>query len=364
MSPDPIERFGRTAARLLGTEHPIVLGPMAGGPSTQPLAAAVSNAGGLGSLGAGYVAPERLRQDIRDLRSLTPRPFAVNLFAPEPVTPDPEQVARALETIRPYRSEVGLGFQEPPERFGEDFGEQLDVVVAEQVDVFTFTFGLLRPEDVERLQRGGCRVGGTATTVREAKALEASGVDFICAQGAEAGGHRGSFLASPGDDLIGLVALVPQIRDAVSLPVVAAGGIADGRGVAAALVAGACAAQLGTAFLLCPEAGTSPAYREAIRRAEPDETVITDVFSGRRARGVRNRFARELAGWRDHPPYPVLNALTRELRQRAAEEGRAEFLSLWAGQAVGLRREVPAGELVALLVEEANRALAGPGDGG
>jgi nitronate monooxygenase len=345
------------ATELFGIDLPIVLGPMAGGPSTPMLAAAVSQAGGLGSLGEGYAAPQQIRDHIRELRRATERPFAVNLFAPEAVEVDNAAIRRAIDILAPYREELGLPPQAVPERFAEDFDEQLGVVLEERVPVFTFTFGRLPAGAIDALHRAGVLVGGTATTPAEAEALAADGVDFVVAQGTEAGGHRASFLGDGDDDLIGLVSLVPAAHDQSGLPVVAAGGIADGRGIAAALVLGAVAAQLGTAFLLCPEAGTSAPYRAAVRDAVSEDTIITTAFSGRRARGIVNRLGLELAGRNDLPPYPVLNALTRDLRQAAAARGESGYLSLWAGQGVGLTRVRPADELVSVLAEETHAAL-------
>lgn len=346
------------ARALFGTELPIVLGPMAGGPSTPALAAAVSDAGGLGSLGEGYVPPDQIRRDIRAVRERTDRPFAVNLFVPDPTGDrvDGATVDRALRLVAPYRAELGLPPATVPAAFSEDFDAQFTAVAGEGVPIFSFTFGVLPADRIETLHRAGTLVGGTATTPSEARALAEGGVDFVIAQGSEAGGHRGSFLPVDGDDLIGLTALVPQVLDAVDVPVVAAGGIVDGRGVAAALALGATAAQLGTTFLLCPEAGTSAAYRGAVRRARAEDTVITSAFSGRRARGIVNRFARDLAGSPDVAPYPVMNALTRDLRRVAAERGDDSLLSLWAGQGVGMARELPAGELVRTLAREAGLA--------
>jgi nitronate monooxygenase len=346
------------AHALFGVHLPIVLGPLAGGPSTPPLAAAVSNAGGLGSLGEGYVSPDQLRRDVRACKEATDRPFAVNLFAPERVDVDRARIDSAIRALAVYRDELGLAPQAVPERFAEDFGEQLAVVLDEGVPVFTVTFGLLPEETVEALHRSGAIVGVTVTTPAEAVAVRGTGVDFVVAQGSEAGGHRGTFLPAAGDDLIGLATLVPQVRDAAGVPVVAAGGMADGRGIAAALALGASAAQLGTAFLLCPEAGTSAPYRAALRRARAEDTVITSAFSGRRARGLANRLSTDLAGRSDLPPYPVLNALTRDIRRAAAERGDAGLLSLWAGQGVAMVRELPAGDLVRVLAEETAVILA------
>jgi nitronate monooxygenase len=343
----------RSAREVLGVDLPIVLGPMAGGPSTPALAAAVSEAGGLGMMGHGYATPDQIRADIRAVREATRKPFGVNLFVPDDPEVDPARIAAALAALEPYHRELGLPAPVVPERLAERFADQLAAVLEEGVPVFTVTFGVLESTDVEALHRAGSVVGATATTPREAQACAASGVDFVVAQGAEAGGHRGSFLTPAGDDLVGLAALVPEVVDVTGLPVVAAGGIADGRGVRAALALGACAAQLGTAFLLCPEAGTSAPYRDAVRRAGADDTVITTAFSGRRARGIVNRMARDLAGRDDLPPYPIMNAMTRDLRRAAAAAGDAGLLSLWAGQAVGRVREMAASELVAVIAGEA-----------
>jgi nitronate monooxygenase len=348
---------GVDARELFGIDVPIVLGPMAGGPSTPQLAAAVSMAGALGSLGEGYTAPEQIREDIRMLRRTTDRPFAVNLFAPESVAVDTAAIDRAIEALTPYREELDLPPLTVPEQFAEDFAAQFEAVLAERVPVFTITFGLLPEGAVDDLHRVGTRVGGIATTPAEAQALASSGVDFVVAQGAEAGGHRGSFLAGDDEGLVGLVSLVPAVRDVTGLPVLAAGGMGDGRGIAASLAAGAVAAQLGTAFLLCPEAGTSAPYRGAVLEARTDDTAITTAFSGRRARGIKNRLMVDLAGRKDLPPYPILNALTRDLRQAAAARGQPGLLSLWAGQGVALARRLPAGELVAILADEARAAL-------
>ncbi|HTZ09721.1 MAG TPA: nitronate monooxygenase [Acidimicrobiales bacterium] len=352
------------AAALFGVELPIVLGPLAGGPSTPALAAAVSAAGGLGTLGEAYVAPEGIRSDIRAVKAATDRPFALNLFVPEDGAPDEAGVERALALLAPYRLELGLGPGAAPAVVREDFDAQLAVVLEEGVAVCTCTFGVPPRPALEALQARGTTVGATVTTPAEAVVAAEAGVDFVIAQGAEAGGHRASFLPVPGDDLIGTMALVPQVRDACGLPVVAAGGMGDGRGVAAALVLGASAAQLGTAFLLCPEAGTSPPYRAALARARAEDTVVTSAFSGRRARGLANRFTRAMAGHDDLPPFPVLNAMTAEIRREAAARGDAGLLSLWAGQMLGELRPWPAADLVAAVAAETAAALGAPGRAG
>jgi nitronate monooxygenase len=345
----------------LGIDLPIVLAPMAGGISTPELVAAVSNAGGLGSFGGGYLSGDALREAIRRIRALTSRPFAVNLFAPEPPRdpPPPDDLARAARALAPWRAELGLPPRSAPEPLAPH-AERMRAVLEEGVPVFSFTFGTLPPEELAALHRTGTFVMGTATTVGEARALEASGVDAVVAQGAEAGAHRGTFLGPPERGLVGTLALVPQLVDALSVPVVAAGGIMDGRGIAAALALGARAAALGTAFLACPESGASRPYKEALLGLAPDDdgTALTRAFTGRAARGLRNRFLEEMA---EAPvlPYPLQHAMTVDLRREAAKAGKPELLSLWAGQGAPLARALPAAALVRELARETEAALAG-----
>jgi nitronate monooxygenase len=330
---------------------PVIQAPMGGGPTTTALVAAVSGAGGLGTVAGGYLAPDALRDEIRAARAATDAPFGVNVFAPvgvavDPRTTDLDRLAPVLRLLEPLRIAAGL----PPRAgaitsFAVDPFDQLAVLVEERPPVVTFTFGLL-PDDVTgALRSAGVVLMGTATTVDEAIALERAGSDLVCAQGAEAGAHRGTFLAAEAEAVVGTMALVPQVVDAVAVPVVAAGGIGDGRGVAAALALGAGAAQLGTSFLRCPEAGTSAPYRRALAAAVETDTTLTAKVTGRTARGIRNRLIDELQG-ADVPPYPVMNALTTELRRAAAAGNDPELLSLWAGQALRLATELPAAEIV------------------
>ncbi|HEY6908101.1 MAG TPA: nitronate monooxygenase [Myxococcales bacterium] len=339
----------------MGVKHPLVLAPMAGGPSTPALCAAVSEAGGLGSYGAAYVAPARLRELIREIRAATARPFAINLFADDGVGADGETLRRAQEALARFRAELGLPPPGPPPA-PVSLREAFAVVLEERVPVFSFTFGIPPAEMLEACRKAGIATMGTATSVAEARQLDATGVDLICAQGAEAGGHRGTFDRAAEPPLIGTMALVPQVVDAVRKPVIAAGGIMDGRGLAAALALGASAASLGTAFLRCPEAGTSAPYRAALREARDDTTTVTRAFSGRAARALANRFTREMA---DAPlaPYHTQNSLTREIRTAAAKRGDGTLLSLWAGQAAALGRELPAAELTAQILREADAVL-------
>lgn len=335
---------------------PVVLAPMGGGPSTPELTAAVSNAGGLGSLAAAYSSPERIQQDIAKIRELTKRPFAVNLFSPSRL-PQPGSADSVGEFLRPYHERLGLKAPELPQRPMEDFDEQINVIVKAAPQIVSFTFGLLPQQVTDRLKAQGIYLIGTATTVEEARQLEQAGVDAVAAQGSEAGAHRGTFAVEAEEALIGTMALVPQVVDAVKVPVIASGGIMDGRGIVAALALGASAVQMGTAFLLCKEAGTSAAYREALRQAREDQTTLTRAFSGKMARGLRNEFiARWNASGLMHLPYPWQNAFTQPMRRAAAQAKQAGLLSLWAGQGVRMIRECSAEELMKHLREEIKQA--------
>jgi nitronate monooxygenase len=336
-------------------EHPIALAPMGGGPGTPALAAAVSDAGGLGFLAGGYRSAAQLDADIAATRALTDRPFGVNLFVAKPATEDlriVEYVATLQGEAERYGVELGA-----PTYDDDGYFAKLDLLVEARVAVASFTFAPPARRVVERLRAVGTRVVTTVTSPGEAAAAAAEGVDGLCLQGFEAGGHRGSWDdARDGHDDTGLLALVAAARD---LPVekIAAGGLMDGRDVAAVLVAGADTAQLGTAFLACPEAGTHPTYRDALVAPPSPTTAITRAFSGRRARGIVNRFMVEHAG--APSGYPQINNATRALRRAAAEAGDAGAMSLWAGQGFARVRPMPAGELVARLARECVDALGG-----
>lgn len=345
----------------LGITFPIVQGPMNGG-STPEMVTAVSNAGGLGSLAAAGLSPEAIRSQVATIRSRTSKPFAVNLFVLETPAPTDDEVHGALERLQPIRAELGLAPGLPLDRYCEDFRQQLDMLVELNLPVASFTFGLLDAAGVRRLHQAGSLVIGTATSVAEALAWEANGADIICAQGAEAGGHRGTFLGHPDASMIGTLALVPQIVDAVSLPVIAAGGIMDGRGIAAALTLGAQAAQLGTAFLLSAESPIHSEWKERIRHSTDTSTRTSRTFTGRPARGIVNDYVLRMAQYeQDVPAYPIQNALTTEIRKAAAAANRTDFMSLWAGQAGGMSRRraeaIPAAELVRVLAEETSAAF-------
>ena len=347
---------------LLGIRHPIVQAPMAGGFTTPELVAAVSNAGALGSLGGAILGPDALRDAITAVRRLTDRPFAVNLFASlPPPEVDMEAVAAMQAVLAPFRAELGLPEAPPlpPPPRGGLLEAQLAVVADERVPVFGFTFGA---PPLEQVREAGSVVLGTATTVAEAVELERLGVDAIVVQSGEAGGHRGTFLGPFEDAVVGGVALVPRIVDRVSVPVLLAGGIMDGRGIAAALALGAEGVQLGTAFLGCPEAGTAEPLRRVLGEAG-DTTVVSRAYSGRQARLVRTRLVDAIEDAAADPlPYPVQALLTAEIRAAALAADRADLSLVLSGQAAGALRELPAAELVGALVretEEAIRRLAG-----
>jgi nitronate monooxygenase len=336
---------------------PVVLAPMGGGPSTPELVAAVSNAGGLGSLAAAYSNAERIQQDIAAIRKLTTRPFAVNLFSPQAQLPLSDGVNAMSDFLRPYHDRLGLKAPELPQKAIEDFDEQLNAVAKAVPPIVSFTFGLLPAKASDRLKAQGTYLMGTATTVDEARQLERAGVDAVIAQGSEAGAHRGTFAVPAEEALVGTVALVPQVVDAVHVPVIASGGIMDGRGLVAALALGASAVQMGTAFLACKEAGTNATYREALKRERDSRTTLTRAFSGRMARGLSNEFIEKWnAAGLEHLPYPWQNAFTQPMRRAAASAGQADLLSLWAGQGVGMLREMTAEQLMKELQEEMTEA--------
>ena len=316
------------AARALGVRYPVLQAPMSGS-TTPELAAAVSNAGALGSLGAAWLSPDELRAAIRAVRQLTDAPFMVNLFA----WPEPDAAPDAHPAL----------------------DEQLAVVVEEQVPVFSFTFGI---PDFAEVKSAGATIVGTATTVAEARALEAAGVDIVVAQGWEAGGHRGTFERPPAEVEVGGLALVPQVVDAVSVPVLAAGGIMDGRGIAAALALGAGGASLGTAFLTASEAATPPAFRRLLAATPAEGTRVSRVFSGREARLVRTDAVEELVGaGRPPAPYPLQLDVTRPIHRAGLQADDSSRLFALAGQGAALVREAPAADLVETLVAETERAI-------
>jgi len=352
--------FTTVLTERFGLRHPIIQAPLAGGGDTPELVAAVSEAGAFGFIGGAYLTPPQIVHAARAVKARTERPFGVNLFAPLRAPDAPEDFGPALRRLAPYYVELGLAPPEAPALKPDAFPAQLAAALESGASVFSFTFGVLPADAITAVKARGMVVMGTATNVEEAVILERAGVDAIVAQGSEAGGHRGTFEEPFEAGMIGTVALVPQVADAVTVPVVASGGIMDGRGIAAALALGASAVQMGTAFLTCDEAGIPHAYKETILTAHESATRLTRVFSGRPARGITNRFMTEMeaSGMADHVlPFPLQNALTRPLRNAAAQQARAEYLSLWAGQGLRLARRQSASELVARLARETRETL-------
>ena len=335
----------------LGIVHPILLAPMGGGPGTPELAAAVANAGGLGSFAAAYLTPEQIRDAFRRIRELTSKAVNVNLFAggyAERVEQDPAPMLRILARVH---DRLGIESPKVPPLQKNPFAEQLDVVLDLRPEVFSVTFGAPDRATVDRIRSRGIIVLGTATTVSEARILAESGVDAVVAQGAEAGAHRGTFAGSFEAAMVPTLELTEQVAKALSIPVIASGGLMDGSDIRAALNRGAVAVQLGTAFLACPESGAADVYKRAVLAARRDTTVITRAFSGRPARGLRNEFM-DLVGEEAILPFPLQNSMTRPMRSAAAKKGEAGFLSLWAGTGVARARAMPAAELMAALLAE------------
>ncbi len=330
---------------------------MAGADNAKFVAAAC-NAGILGSLGAQYRTPEEIADAIKEIRSLTDKPFAVNLFALNNVmAPNDAQIAQAREHLQSYYAKFGVPV--PATELVKariDPEAQLKVILDAQVPVFSFTLGIPSEDWIRALKGKSIYIIGTATNITESRALALAGVDAITAQSSEAGGHRGTFIGSFDNSMIGGMALIPQIVDAVKLPVIAAGGIMDGRGIAAALTLGAQAVQMGTAFLTVDESPAHQAYKNAIKTHEAEDTTITKVFSGGAARAIQNDY---IAANTASPllPFPYHNNLTRPFRKAANETGQIEYTNLWCGQAGRLAREIEISKLVETLMTETEQAL-------
>jgi nitronate monooxygenase len=338
-----------TLQSLVGIEWPIIQAPMAGVQGSA-LAVAVCNAGGLGSLPCAMLTPDALRQELAAIRAQTARPFNVNFFCHTPPSTTAEREAAWRAALAPYYEEFGVqasastiaqGGRQPP------FNSEVAVVLDEfRPAVVSFHFGLPSPELLARVRDSGAKVFSSATTVDEARWLEARGVDAIIAQGFEAGGHRGMFLSEDLTTQVGTLALVPLIVQAVNTPVIAAGGIADARGVAAALALGASGVQVGTAYLLCPEVATSPVHRAALKSEAARHTALTNVFTGRPARAIVNRIIRELGPiTAAAPAFPLAVSAVAPLRAHAESAGSGDFSPLWSGQNASGCKEIPAAQL-------------------
>lgn len=339
----------------LGIRYPIIQAPMAGGTTTPQLVAAVGNAGALGSFGFAYTEPEAIKTQVAAARAASTAPIHVNLFVERvPAAPAPDAMQRALAALRPHYEALGIP---APASVDAPYAPSLDAQVAAVLElrpaVFSMHFNQLDAARIREFRDHGVLVAASATSIAEARHIEQLGLDFVIAQGAEAGGHRGTFIGNAEDAMIGTLALARTIVRNCSIPVVAAGGIMDGAGLAAVLALGACAAQMGTAFLAIDESGTARAHKRAMFELADAGTTITRAFSGRPARGIRNAFIRH-AESNDFPilPFPIQNKATGPLRAAAARQDNPDYVSLWAGQAYSLARRGTAAELIHAIVEE------------
>ena len=340
---------------LFGIDQPIIQAPMAGN-TTPELVIAVCEAGGLGSLACAQYNPAQAREAIEAVRRGTSRPINLNFFCHMPPDPDPVRMLRWRAALAPYYLEFGLDPALPPPAGGRSpFDDEFcGIVETYRPEIVSFHFGLPALPLLERVKATGAKIIASATTVAEARWLEARGCDAIIAMGLEAGGHRGNFLSQDMETQVGTFALVPQIADAVTVPVIAAGGIADARGIVAALALGASAVQIGTAYLLSPEAKVPDVHRAALRGVTDDGTMLTNLFTGRPARGIVNRLMRDLGPISTEvPPFPLAGGALIPLRAKTEPSGSGDFMNLWSGQAAALARELPAGELTRLLAKQA-----------
>ena len=332
---------------LFKIEVPIIQAPMAGAMDWE-LVAAVSSAGGLGSLPCAMLSPDQIREQVKKIRDQTPKPINLNFFCHRPAVPSDAREAAWRERLAPYYREMEIDPAAPiPTRDLRPFNAGPCAVVEDlKPEVVSFHFGLPEPALLDKVKAAGCLVASSATTTAEAKWLEKQGADAVIAQGLEAGGHRGMFLTEGVATQVGALALVPQIADAVNVPVIAAGGIADARGVAAAFALGAAGVQIGTAYLFCPESKISALHRSALAAAQDDGTALTNLMSGRPARAVMNRLMREIGPLSTLPPgFPLSAGALAPLRAKAEEQGSGDFSAMWAGQAASLGRALPAAEL-------------------
>ncbi|WML39798.1 nitronate monooxygenase [Neobacillus sp. OS1-2] len=342
--------------RLFKIHYPIIQAPMAGGPTTTELVAAVSNEGGLGMIGAGYMSTDQLRNQIRDSKTLTDKPFGINLFVPNPYNADSGKLSLASSLLKPIKEKLQVGEEIVLPTFEQDlitFEEQLTIIIEERIPICSFTFGIPSPEVIRKLKENSIVVIGTATTVEEAIMIEKAGMDAVVVQGAEAGGHRGTFYGQEDQGLIGLMSLIPQAFDAVEIPLIAAGGIMDGRGIMAAKCLGAMGVQMGTAFLVCKESGANTLHKEAIMEATEDRVVLTKAFSGKMARGLKNSFIETMRRTEEElPDYPLQNELTKAIRKSAAVKGATDYMSLWSGQSPRLAKKLTVRELMNKIILE------------
>lgn len=338
----------------IGIQYPIIQAGMAGS-TTPELAAGVSNEGGLGTIGAGYMTSAQLQQEITAVKQLTDKPFAVNLFVPESVSYDTQAIKQVQAQLKPYYDKFQLEVAEVKAHNDNDFYDKLQVIIDMHIPVVSFTFGLPDRKLINQLKSQSITTIATAGSIEEAIAIEQIGCDMVVAQGHEAGGHKGTYTDARG---IGSMALIPQIVDQVSIPVIAAGGIMDARGVLAAITLGASGVQMGTAFLTTNESKAPSVHKESIIHAQPNDTTVTKVFSGKHARGIENHLLRELESSDIAPlPYPLQNDLTTNIRKSAAKAGDADHLHMWCGQAPMLAKKMNAQALFRDIVSHVDNLI-------
>ncbi|PSL47062.1 nitronate monooxygenase [Salsuginibacillus halophilus] len=348
-----------TITKMLNIELPIIQAGMAGGITSPALVAAVSNAGGLGSIGAGYMSGDALDEALTKVKRSTDKPFSVNLFVPEYPENEREAIQFSKDQTAVYREKLNLvdAITSPyPDQ--TLFAKQIEIVKQHNVPVVSFTFGLPPAQVVQALKAAGITLIGTATTVDEGVANEAAGMDMVVAQGSEAGGHRGTFNTSFSAGMIGTMSLVPQMCDHVHIPVVAAGGIMDGRTTAASLMLGARAVQLGTAFVTAEESSAHPLHKAHILKSKESDTVITKAFSGKPARGLANQFIRDMVDFEnDFPTYPIQHHITAPIRKAAADQNKPELMSLWSGQSPRLSSKHAVHEIIETITKDTDKLL-------
>lgn len=351
----------------LNVRYPIIQAPMAGGITTTELICEAANNGCLGMIAAGYLTPEALAAQIDEVKEGTTQPFGVNVFVPSAFRTSQKEIDHTLQQLEPIYQQLKVENREviipDYQQLFAVYNEHIETIIQKDVKICSFTFGLPASDIIQRLKKENIILIATATTVKEAIAAEKAGMDAVVVQGSEAGGHRGHFMDSVEESSIGLMSLLPQVVDQVSIPVIAAGGIMDGRGLAAALCLGAEAVQMGTAFLTCVESGAPAIHKEAIMSAGEDEVILTKSFSGKWARGISNTFTQEMKKYQDNlPSFPVQNALTQPMRKAASQMNNKEYMSLWSGQSPRLTKNTKVKTLIELTIQEAGEVVSNIND--
>jgi len=354
--------YNTKSTKILGIDYPILQGPFGGGLSSAELVAAVSNKGGLGGYGAYTLSPEEIFEVNNKIKAATNRPYNINLWVSDNDVPNgtvtDEQYEQAKKIFKPYFDEVGTDLPGKPALFTSRFENQVEAILDIRPKVFSFTFGIPSAEILRQCRKLGIKTIGTATTLDEAIALEAAGVDLVIASGFEAGGHRPSFLASAEQSTVGTFVLLQLIKEKVKTPVIAAGGIANGRGIAAAFILGADAVQIGTAFLACDESGALPVHRQMLFSDASKHTSLSRAFTGRLGRGITSRIATDLAGnEKQFLPFPLQGTFMSPVRKAALEQQKWDMIMFWGGQIAPILKHTKASRLMQSLIEETSKIM-------